>query len=247
LTEVLLPMFVELGYFEEALAVGLTIPDDWRRPRALMAVQEISDTEAKKRAITTIATRLPKLLLQDICRVLEISFDEEPLVNKWPGLLQDVGRKTELLSPQVEKARAEAIAQLSVRVAEQGYPEEGLIVARLIKPETPRARALGELAPYLTAVNRAQRLREALEAAHVIADDDSRAATLAVLVPNLIELPCADLYSLGQEFLSHWAHGTRPHLLSDLCELVPVISALGGSKTLAETSCAIQDVGRWWP
>ena len=47
--------------------------------------------------------------------------------------------------------------------------------------------------------------------------------------------------------LENLGHYTREELLADLCAFSPVIAKLGGEEVIAETICAIQDVGRWGP
>jgi hypothetical protein len=90
-------------------------------------------------------------------------------------------------------------------------------------------------------------LGEALEAARAIGDERSRSEALAALAPRLAELPSATLYPLWSKTIRLSATRTREGLLGDLCPLVPVLAALGGTEEVVETFRAIQDVGRWWP
>ena len=115
--------------------------------------------------------------------------------------------------------------------------------ARQIQEPEPRTKALAALAPHLTA----PLLGEALEAARAIGDERSRSEALAALAPRLAELPSATLYPLWSKTIRLSATRTREGLLGDLCALVPVLAALGGTEEVVETFRAIQDVGRWWP
>ena len=106
---------------------------------------------------------------------------------------------------------------------------------------------MAALAPRLAPTERDQALREALEAARAIEDEGFRSAALAALAPRLAELPPSTLYPLWSKTIRLSATRTREGLLGDLCALVSVLAALGGTEATAETFRAIQDVGRWWP
>jgi len=142
---------------------------------------------------------------------------------------------------QLEAARdrSEALAALAPRLAELGHPAEALAVARASGGY--QSQALAALAPRLTA----PWLGEALEAAWANKFDESRA--LAALALRLAELPPATLYPHWSKKIRLSATRTRDGLLGDLCALVPVLAALGGTEEVVETFRAIQDVGRWWP
>ncbi|MGC1722190.1 MAG: hypothetical protein WA746_24660, partial [Isosphaeraceae bacterium] len=88
---------------------------------------------------------------------------------------------------------------------------------------------------------------EALEAARATWGEWSRSEARAALALRLAELPPATLYPLWSKTIRLSATRTREGLLGDLCTLVPVLAALGGTEATAETFRAIQDVGRWWP
>jgi hypothetical protein len=124
---------------------------------------------------------------------------------------------------------------------------EALAAARAIGAEGARSEALAALAPHLGPTERDQALREALAAARAIGAVWDRSRALAALAPQLAELPPATLSPLWSRTLRRLATRTRRDLLMDLIALVPVLTALGGAEAVAETSRAIQDVGRWCP
>ena len=102
---------------------------------------------------------------------------------------------------------------------------------------------LAELGLYLPE----RLLREALTTARAIETKEFRAQALAGLGKALVGLSHTSLGRLWNEILHELAARTREHLLSDLRALASVLTALGGESAVAETFCAIQDVGRWWP
>lgn len=243
LAEVVVPQLMELGHYEEALATARIIPDDWRRSRAIPAVQVCRDKAARKCALMDSASHLPKPLLREALKVLRIADtanDEGTLLHKWPRLLQEV-----LNVPQGPQARA--MANLVTKLLEQGYPDVALVVARMMTPKALRAKAMGEVASYLTGMTRIKILQEALVTVRGMVNADLRATVLAELAPQLVQLPEAELLLLWQQALSYSAFRTRSHLLSELCALTPVITALGGPEAITETLRAIRDVSHWWP
>ena len=142
-----------------------------------------------------------------------------------------------------EGNRSEALAALAPRLAELGQPGRGAGGGAGHRGRGVPVPALAVLAPRLTE----PMLREALEAARAIEDEEYRSEVLAALAPRLAELPPATLSPLWSKTIRLLATRTREGLLGDLCALVPVLAALGGTEAMAETFRAIQDVGRWWP
>ena len=145
-----------------------------------------------------------------------------------------------------EGSRAEALAALAPHLTPP-LLGPALEAARAIGAVGSRAEALAALAPHLTPPERDQALSQALEAARAIGDEESRARALAALAPHLVKLSPGTLYPLWNATLQLAATRTRRDLLSDLRALVPILATLGGAEAVAETFCAIQDVGRWWP
>ena len=115
---------------------------------------------------------------------------------------------------------------------------EALEAARAIEDEGSRSAALAALAPRLAELGQPA---EALEAARAIGDEGSRSEALAGLALRLAELPPATLYPLWSKTIRLSATRTREDLLGDLCALVPVLAALGGTEATAET---FRDPGR---
>ena len=160
----------------------------------------------------------------------------------WPGS-QGLAYAQQIQEPEL---RTRALAALAPRLAPTERDQalrEALEAARAIEDEGFRSAALAALAPHLTALL----LGEALEAARAIEDEGFRSAALAALAPRLAELPPSTLYPLWSKTIRLSATRTREGLLGDLCALVSVLAALGGTEATAETFRAIQDVGRWWP
>ncbi len=119
-------------------------------------------------------------------------------------------------------------------------PEQALSYARRVVEREQRADALAALAEHLPQ----ELMGEALAAAREIGDTDNREQALAGLAPRLAQEERARLYPLWRETLRHLVGRTRTGLLSDLAALEPVIHRLGEPQAIAETFCAIQDVGR---
>ena len=129
-------------------------------------------------------------------------------------------------------------------------PQTALAYARQVADPGQRVQALAGLAPHLPPDLKEEALREALAAARELGDEDARAEALAGLAPRWAEWAGrerAAAYALWPETLRRLAARPRPHLLSDLSALSPVLSALGGAEAVGEAFRAIQDVGRWWP
>lgn len=123
-------------------------------------------------------------------------------------------------------------------------PREALAVARAIERQDDRGQALAGLAPRLGQLGY---LEEALRIVQSIDKLENRNQALAEIIPDLTQLPSPILRSLWSETLHVLAVRTRADLLADLEMLTPVIITLGGAEAVAETTRAIQDVGRWWP
>jgi hypothetical protein len=139
-------------------------------------------------------------------------------------------------------ARSEGLAALA-----QSLPEsllgEALEAAGVLPYEGPRSEALAALA----ARTPASLLPRALALALGLEGEGERARVLAALAPGLARLPRPALFELWTELLQKGLAQTRRALLLTLESCAPVLLTLGGSKAAAETSQAIQDVGRWWP
>jgi len=226
--------------------------------QALAAVREIWDADNRARALAALAPRLAELgYYQEALAVAReirgAKTRAKALADLAPYLPQD--KCPQVLDEALaaareirdESDRAEALAALAPRLAELGYPQEALDAAREIRDKFWSARALAALAPHLPPEQQPQVLAEALATAREIEWESARAEALAALAPRLAELPRPALYPLWDETLPLLARRTRPDLLADLGDLVPVIHALGGEAAIAETARAIQDTARWWP
>jgi hypothetical protein len=232
LAEWVVPRLVEFGHYDEALAAARLVPDDWRRLKAEIVVREIRDEEVQKQALVKILARLPKSLLEEALATLGIVDDKTPLLNRWQRLLQEAGRTGHPAQvstirtdpPAIQEKQTEAVAELSIRLAGQGYFEESLAMAQMIRNEASRAEALVNLASRFPIPK--PLLVKILATAWETGKNE----------PHLAQSPKVKPVRL-----------TRADLLNNLGKLAPIIVTLGGSEAVAETYRAIQDVGRWWP
>ena len=152
--------------------------------------------------------------------------------------------------------------------------DEALTTARQIIPASSRSKALASLASHLSPDVRLQVLREALETDTIDGLEDlapylpeEMFTEVFELVPFLPGRYHSGIVKAFAPRYSSWAehhrstayagwppllHGVakgrrREELLPYLATLGPVIAQLGGVQAVAETACAILDVGRWWP
>ena len=128
---------------------------------ALAAAREIRDQVHQAKTLAGLAPHLPESLLRKALAVAQ-----EMTYNFGAG----------------------ALAGLAPRLAELGYLEEALAVARGIKDDIYRTQALAGLASHLPRLLRDEALREALVIARDIRDGYTRAKALAGLAPRLAEL-----------------------------------------------------------
>jgi len=113
--------------------------------------------------------------------------------------------------------------------------------------EESKAATLTKLIPYVPESIKSEVMRDALEAARSMKKKNDRARVLIDLAPHLAKLSPSALYPLWCEALHILANRSRQDLLANLQSLAPIISVLGGSEAIVETSRAILEVGHWWP
>ncbi|MBW4500622.1 MAG: hypothetical protein KME57_13945 [Scytonema hyalinum WJT4-NPBG1] len=245
----------------EALAAAKLIQDEYSRARALAALADklpidllpealaaaklIQDEYSRARALAALADKLPIDLLPEALTAAKLIQDEysraralAALADKLPQVLPEALAAAKLI--QSETSRATALAALADKLPIDLLPE-ALTAAKLIQDESDRAEALAALADKLPEV-----LPEALAAAKLIQDEYSRAQPLAALALPLSKIPTTLLFPVWGQTLHELSLRTRRNLLSDIEKLVPVIFALGGQEAIAEVSCAISNVARWW-
>lgn len=124
--------------------------------------------------------------------------------------------------------------------------EEPLAATRTIWETTEYVRVLDHLLPHLPEPRQPQVLAEALHRARSLENKQERAAALHLLAPHLASLPADLRASLWSDTLHILANRTRPHLLSDIQALAPLLSALGNDATVAELAQAVIEVGHWF-
>ncbi|OKH60217.1 hypothetical protein NIES2130_03835, partial [Scytonema sp. HK-05] len=187
---------------------------------------------------------LPRDLLPEALAAAKLIQDElfraralAALADKLPSVLPEALAAAKLI--QDEESRATALAALADKLP--SVLPEALAAAKLIQDEESRATALAALADKLPSV-----LPEALAAAKLIQNESDRARALAALALSLSKRPTTLFFPVWGQTLHELSLRTRQNLLTDIKTLVPVIFALGGQEAIAEVSCAISNVARWW-
>ena len=214
-------------------------------PEALAAAREIQSEEDRAKALSSLASILPPNLLPEaLAATREIQSEEDrakalsSLAAKLPELLPEALAATREI--QSEEDRAKALSSLASILPPNLLPE-ALAAAREIQSEEDRAKALSSLVAKLPEL-----LPEALAAAREIQSEYSRADALSSLADKLSQIQKTRLFRLWRDTLHILSVHTRPHLLSDLSALTPVIFTLGGKLAVKDIATAIQDVSRWW-
>lgn len=211
-------------------------------PKALEAAQAIGDESDRAQALTALADKLPDALFQALEAAQSIADASNrawaltALVDKLPDALPKVLETIE--SIEYEELRRQALVNLANKLPD-AIPK-ALESVLFIKNGEFLGRALTGLADKLTP----NLLPEVLKTVQYIEYEQDRAKALKALVPRLVDT--ADCFDLWKDLLHALSYRTRPHMLTDLITLTPVILALGGEDALAETAKAIQDVARWW-
>ncbi|MCA1990590.1 MAG: CHAT domain-containing protein [Coleofasciculus sp. S288] len=224
-----LPAPLEQKILQAALEAARAIQDEYNRVHALSAL-----AEKLPESLLPIALEAARAIQSEYYRAHALS----ALAPKLPDVLPIALEASRAI--QDESRRALALSALAEKLPD--VLPIALEAARAIQDESSRADALSALAPKLPE----SLLPIALEAARAIQDESYRADALRALASYLSQIPEAQLISLWQETLHLLSLRTRQSLLSDLAVLVPVIFALDGQETMAETFRAIQDVARWW-
>jgi hypothetical protein len=230
----------KLGSVEEALSAAQAIQDLTRRAEALSRLV-LYLPEAERRKISQEVLTAVRAIVWEPLRAEVLGrlapYLPEPLLREALSAaqaIQDLTRRAEALGwivPYLPEAERRKISQ------------EVVTAIRSIRALVKRAEALCRLAPCLPEAL----LQEALLAVRAIGSSAKRVEVLAELAQRLAALPVQSLYPLWHNVLSILASYSREELLENLLAFEPIIAALGGKVALVETSCAIQNVGRWWP
>ena len=227
--------------------------------RARDTLQEIRGRphdEVKCDAITAVAPRLPRDLL------------EEAIV-----LVQNSGSK------EATHARENALAAIACRYGALGHLDDGMKIAGLIPEHSDRrAHAIAGLAPILQGALLEEALdlsvrhwasgyesvalpallpriaEQSIHGAHralglacgVFNAKERRTALLAVL-PCMRKFPASDLYSLWSNALHLVSNRDRREFLSDLEALIPILAQLGNAEALNSASSALEYIASRWP
>jgi hypothetical protein len=189
---------------------------------ALQAAHAIATEEHRFRALAALAPHLPASLLP---RALQAAF-----------AIRDEG------------TLARALGELEPHLPVQ--ERTGVLAARLqarsIRDEWSR---YWELKP-LARARSAEPLRQALETARAIGDEEHRSRVLGGCLTGLANLPPETVFALWADILHAFASCRRVGLLDNMAQLVPIFKVLAGQDADAEWSelaHAIRDVGRWFP
>ncbi len=231
---------------EEAFSAIYTIPSDYSRAQALVA----------------LIPNLPTELLEEALKIAHRFEDESYSVSVLVLLAQ------RLINPEKDKVLAEALAAIRVIESEKDQASalaslvphlptkllaEALVDARTIKSKFYRATALIAIALYLPKREQEAVVGEALAVANALEREQSRAAALVALGPDLAiwasQKP-EQSYFVFSEILSFLAARPRPEFLNDLAALMPFILSLAGDEGPQAAKGiyhAIQEVCEWWP
>ncbi|MFL9453848.1 MULTISPECIES: NB-ARC domain-containing protein [Nostocales] len=246
----------------EALAIAKEIQDEWSRanalsalankltpellPEALAIAREIQSESPRASALSSLADKLPPELLLEALAITRDIQDEWNRANTLSALADKL--LPELLPEalaiardiQDESPRASVLSSLATKLP--SVLPEVLAIARDIPSEEHRAYTLSALADKWPP----QLLLEALAITGEIPSEEYRAHTLSALALPLSKIPTTLLFPVWGQTLHELSLRTRQNLLRDIKTLVPVIFALGGQGAIAEASCAISNVARWW-
>ncbi|MEI2581278.1 NB-ARC domain-containing protein [Scytonema sp. PRP1] len=214
-------------------------------PEALAAAKLIQHEEFRAEALAALADKLPQVLPEALAaaKLIQDEYNRAralaALADKLPSdLLPEALAAAKLIEDEYN--RATALAALADKLPE--VLPEALAAAKLIQHEDSRARALAALADKLPS----DLLPEALAAAKLIQHKYYRTDALAALALPLSKIPTTLLFPAWGQTLHELSLRTRQNLLKDIETLVPVIFTLGGQEAIAEVSCAISNVARWW-
>ncbi len=214
-------------------------------PEALTIAYGIQADFARVYALSRLVPHLPQLLPE----VLDAVFETQDYFVLRSVLIRLAPHLPPELLPvaldvaygngiQSDENSADAISELAPHLPPELLPV-ALDVARGIQDDRYRAKALSGLAIRLPQV-----LQEALNTARGIQDEKYRADVFSSLL-SVLDLTSIK-YPLWHEILHNLSHHNRYQLLKDIPKLSDAIIALGGTKALAATVRAIQEVWRQW-
>ncbi len=219
------------------------LPEVW--PEALAAARTIGNEEYRARALGNLVPHLPEALLPEALkaarRIGSKKYRARALGKLAPHLPKALLLEALAAARTIgnEEYRALALGKLAPQLPEALLPK-ALAAARTIGDEEYRAEVLGKLAPQLPEAL----LPEALAAARTIGNEEYRALALSYLIPRLT--PSSIDFYFWKITLHALTSLNRPHLVSNIPQLAPLIIHFGGVEALRETVNAIRDVSRRW-
>jgi ribosomal protein L17 len=199
--------------------------------KALAAAREIEDESSRAKALSSLADKLPELLLEALAAAREIQ-DESSRANALsslapllPELLPEALAAVKEI--QDESSRASALSSLADKLPRDLLPE-ALAAAREIQSESDRADVLSSLAPLLPEL-----LPEALAVARSIQDASARTYALDSLADKLPEL-LPEALAAAREIENEYS---RAHALSSLADKLPsnlLLEALAATRSIQD-------------
>lgn len=221
---------------EEALKTALAIGEPRYMSRAVAAIVRHLPEDSQGRVVAEVIASVRGK--SDIALTLPpfASYLERPL-------LEEAISAVSHLENQHDKS--EALSWLAPHL-DGPSSVVALDLARQIEDSHPRAKALALLAPHLPCSLREAVLEEAFMAA-ISGWRSDRSEVVAILVPQLMALSTATNYCLLSKAIDAYARCQRIDFFADLRILLPLISRIGGEKTMADIFGATVDVGKWWP
>jgi len=234
----------------EALAVLVSHLPRELLGEALAVACAIKDERIRANALANLIPYLPKELLGEVLTVAHVIKDGRIQANVLVGLIpylpavvrEQALREALAAAREIQDAedRVNALAKLASRLAESGYPEKALAVAREL-PETghwssPRSEALVGLVPHI--VKSGYPPKKALAVVQDIRDALRRAKALARLAPHLPEELLKEALAAAREIQRA---DLRAEALTELAPRLPtreqkqiLREALGAVKKLPE-------------
>ena len=229
--------------------------------RALEAALAIGRDTDRVRALSMLAPRLARPIRDEAlremyevaCRADDGPFklaDLADVLTLAQGPWRDQLRQEALATAQGFDCRMagtdNAVAALVPHLAAADRSEvldRALAAAR----STERCEAMLRLVPLLPVSAQPGVLREALAIALSRRHTGDPDRPLDVTLPAVTHLPPDALNELWTWVLRQLASGSRPMFFQRLCDMVPLLAALGGGPAAATTREAVLAVTTWWP
>ena len=234
----------------QTLKLAQGIHDDQARARSLIALA--AESEDDFRMSTAMAALGAARRVDD--EVTRVSLLAEI------GSLLDEPERRDVVEDALERARAIdyqtfmseraalALAPLLEPVEREALLELALEGALSLRTAglSPRPEALVRLVPQLAAPAQVQALREAFQLARTTSNSNPDAPSHLDL-GAVADVPSERLHAALSPTLRELTSDSRPILLQRLCDVVPLLVAIGGPHAVESTREAVVAVTKWWP